>query len=74
MSDTPEVLYQKSTLRNSEGRYVVTSPLKDSSALGDNASQKLKTIYYLKKRFSKNCELKDQYITFMEEYLQLGYT
>lgn len=58
IADPAEVLYQKSTQHNSEGHYIVRLLLKGSCALGDSASQSLKTFYSLEKWISKNPELK----------------
>lgn len=48
-----EVLYLNLTHPDSKGRYGFRLPLRDNFALGDSASQALKTFYSLEKRFEK---------------------
>ncbi|CAG9134116.1 unnamed protein product [Plutella xylostella] len=69
-----EKLFLKTTVRNPDGRMVVTIPLKENpQCLGDSKQQALIRFNSLERKFSKNEAFKTKYIHFMEEYIELGH-
>ncbi|XP_055622591.1 uncharacterized protein LOC129766753 [Toxorhynchites rutilus septentrionalis] len=69
-----EEIYCSTTRRNTEGRYIVQLPLKDSvSKLNNNRSLALRRFLMLEQRFKKNPEMKQQYVQFIDEYKALGH-
>ncbi|XP_055523061.1 uncharacterized protein LOC129717231 [Wyeomyia smithii] len=72
---TCEELYERTTVRDSEGKFVVTLPKKDYviSQLGGSKSIALKRFYGLERRFATNEELRIMYSTFMNEYISMGH-
>nr|XP_029732110.1 uncharacterized protein LOC115268197 [Aedes albopictus] len=69
-----ELHYQQTTTRDSSGRYVVRLPFRDSSdQLGESRQQALQRFGHLERRLSSNAELKRQYDSFMEEYIELNH-
>lgn len=62
------------TIRQSDGRFTVTIPLKKSpEALGDSYEQALYRFLSLERRFNKDPLFKRQYIEFIREYMILGH-
>ncbi|XP_063388444.1 uncharacterized protein LOC134674335 isoform X2 [Cydia fagiglandana] len=60
--------------RDSDGRFIVTIPLKESpDRLGDSYDRALSRFQALERRFSKNPSFKKQYCDFMQEYIDLGH-
>lgn len=70
-----EEIYQQTTTRNEEGRYVVQLPKRDNfqDMIGESKEVALKRFQYLERKFEKNPSLKSEYDKFMLEYLQLGH-
>ncbi|XP_018375252.1 PREDICTED: uncharacterized protein LOC108769021 [Trachymyrmex cornetzi] len=61
--------------QNSEGRFIVTLPIKtaQSKQLGESKNIALKRFRNLEKRFKHNDQLKIEYTSFMQEYFNLGH-
>lgn len=69
-----EESFAANTFRNSEGRFVVTMPLKtDPSALGDSYTMAKRRFLSLEKRFDRDSTYKRRYLDFMTEYESLGH-
>ncbi|XP_050059881.1 uncharacterized protein LOC126551149 [Aphis gossypii] len=66
--------FNKSVKRNGEGRFVVRLPLRENiNTLGASRSIALKRFLSLENRFRSNPKLKQKYVEFMEEYVNLGH-
>lgn len=66
--------YVKNTTRLETGRYSVSLPVKSNiHSLGLSESSALLQFRYLEKRLGKSIELKEQYQSFMREYLELDH-
>ncbi|CAG9132562.1 unnamed protein product [Plutella xylostella] len=64
----------KTTKRDSEGRFIVTIPLKDSpEKLGDSYQQALTRFLSLERRFDRDPNFKNLYSQFMNEYIDMGH-
>ncbi|XP_058828189.1 uncharacterized protein LOC131688059 [Topomyia yanbarensis] len=61
--------------RSSEGRYVVKLPKRVNfeNMLGDTAFLAFNRFQHLERRLSRDAKLKEQYVNFMQEYLELGH-
>ncbi|XP_062556585.1 uncharacterized protein LOC134221410 [Armigeres subalbatus] len=72
---TCEEIFDRTTFRNEEGRYVVTLPKKEGviQQLGESRSTAVKRFIGMERRFAINPELKVQYVEFMNEYLAMGH-
>lgn len=59
--------------RNPDGRFVVSLPTKEEQMqrLGDSREQAIKRFKNLERRFEKHPQLREEYATFMHEYLEL---
>ncbi|XP_055632619.1 uncharacterized protein LOC129773093 [Toxorhynchites rutilus septentrionalis] len=70
-----EAPFDRTTVRDSSGRFIVTLPKKNFNIkqLGDSNSIALKRVLALEKRLSANAEIKTVYINFIEEYHRLGH-
>lgn len=71
-----ENFYEKTTRRDSEGRYVVRLPFKTERpdcVDGDSRMIAAKRLNGLLMRLNKSEELKEKYKTVIEEYLRLGF-
>lgn len=63
-----------STHRRDKGRFVVKIPLKkDSCALGESYGKALKRLVNLETRLRKDSTIREQYITFLQEYKELDH-
>ncbi|XP_025830886.1 uncharacterized protein LOC112904620 [Agrilus planipennis] len=61
--------FGSSTTRNSEGRFVVRIPFKeDTRKLGEYRLIAEKRLLSLERQLSRNKELRDQYVAFLDEY------
>ncbi|XP_050302763.1 uncharacterized protein LOC126740678 [Anthonomus grandis grandis] len=61
-------------MRDETGRFVVSLPFKqDVSILGDSKETAIKRFYGLEKMLNKNSLLREQYSSFMKEYISLGH-
>lgn len=66
--------FKENTIRDKNGRFVVTIPLKDSlQKLGDSRQQAEKRFIGLERKLSRNAEFKREYDKFINEYEQLGH-
>ncbi|XP_008183743.1 uncharacterized protein LOC103309618 [Acyrthosiphon pisum] len=65
-----ERIYQSTTTRQPDGRYVVHLPfLKNPPQLGQSKDQALNRLYHLENRFAKNPVLREEYNKEMKDYL-----
>ncbi|XP_067217392.1 uncharacterized protein [Linepithema humile] len=66
--------FQKTYSRQRDGRFVVMIPLKDNYAqLGESYEMAKRRFFSIERKLSKQSELKRQYTTFMQEYMDLGH-
>lgn len=80
-SDIPQITQQSceetfisTTTRKDDGRFVVTIPLKQSpECLGQSYNQAKNRFLNIEKRFKSDPTYKQQYLAFMQEYLDLGH-
>ncbi|CAK1579069.1 unnamed protein product [Parnassius mnemosyne] len=66
-----EEIYENTTTRNNDGRYIVTLPKKTKMLLstqGNTRTIALQGLYQLEQRFKKNPKLKNDYATVMKDY------
>lgn len=66
-----EEIYESTTTRNEDGRYIVTLPRKSNTLLlthGDMRTIALKRLHQLEQRFKNNPKLKSDYATVMKDY------
>ncbi|XP_053686296.1 uncharacterized protein LOC128735836 [Sabethes cyaneus] len=70
-----EEQYQRTTRRDSNGRYTVTLPRDENvlNRMGSSRDIALKRLLGLERRLERDAELRKQYEAFMLEYLQLGH-
>ncbi|XP_062535426.1 uncharacterized protein LOC134204664 [Armigeres subalbatus] len=70
-----EKIFRQTTVRDNEGRFVVTLPKKQHviDQLGDSKPSAVKRFYGLERRFETNRELKALYCNFIQEYLMMGH-
>ncbi|XP_062539144.1 uncharacterized protein LOC134207437 [Armigeres subalbatus] len=70
-----EEVFTRTTVRDQEGRFVVTLPKKDHmlERLGESRSIAMKRFIGLEKRFSGNKQLKEAYKEFIHEYILMGH-
>ncbi|XP_038116940.1 uncharacterized protein LOC119769111 [Culex quinquefasciatus] len=68
-----ERLFADTTTRDESGRFIVRLPKKQLalSQLGDSKSSALCRLRWMQRRLEKNPHLKEQYVDFMQEYLDL---
>ncbi|XP_076225075.1 uncharacterized protein LOC116434182 [Nomia melanderi] len=70
--DECEAHFRKTTRWTTDGRYIVSIPFKDNIAdLGESRRQAERRLYALERKLSKNPQLKQQYVEFLEEYEKL---
>ena len=70
--------FRRTHSRTSDGRYVVRLPLKPNAIglnfhLGDSYSSALNALLSMERKFSKNPNFKEQYLSFMSEYRNLSH-
>jgi hypothetical protein len=69
-----EAHFQHHTTPDEEGRFVVRLPvLPDAPTLGESRQQAVQWMKKLERRFSKQPELKKEYVKFIDEYAVLGH-
>lgn len=69
-----ETEFKNKHYRDSSGRYVVSLPFKsDLLLLGESKPATIYSLKMLENRFKRDPNLRDQYVQFMDEYLQLGH-
>ncbi|XP_038106683.1 uncharacterized protein LOC119766295 [Culex quinquefasciatus] len=67
-------IFNMTTRRNDEGRFVVRLPFDDSKpALGDSLGAALRRLHAMERKFLSNPPFKQAYRNFMSEYQQLGH-
>lgn len=66
--------YEENTVRNEDGRYVVTIPFRENIIdLGNSRRGALAQLLHQERRFAREPELHEQYIKFMREYIEMGH-
>lgn len=69
-----EQLFQQTTTRTPEGRFVVQLPrVANPPSLGDTKNRALKALFSVERKFKVDNSLKEQYSAFMEEYEALNH-
>ncbi|XP_037038490.1 uncharacterized protein LOC119076010 [Bradysia coprophila] len=69
-----EILYERTTVRQSSGRFVVKLQLtKEPSLLGSSHDMAIRRFLSLERRFERDHQLKAEYCKFMKEYNDLGH-
>lgn len=69
-----EESFNENTFRNSDGRFVVTIPLKaNPDVLGDSFHIAKRRFLSLERRFERDLDFKKMYVNFMSEYENLGH-
>ncbi|XP_062716335.1 uncharacterized protein LOC134291918 [Aedes albopictus] len=70
-----EEIFRQTTVRDQDGRFVVTLPRKQGiiEQLGDSRKSAERRFMSLERRFAANPQLKEQYVEFMEEYESMGH-
>ncbi|XP_041785827.1 uncharacterized protein LOC121601082 [Anopheles merus] len=70
-----ETLYKETTQRDESGRYIVRLPKQTdfTEKLGLSKTTALRRFELLERRLERNPQLKEDYHTFMKEYLELGH-
>ncbi|XP_050512955.1 uncharacterized protein LOC114335826 [Diabrotica virgifera virgifera] len=69
-----EEIFQRTTKRDSDGRLIVTIPLKKPvSLLGESKDAALKRLNGLETRLRKNANLSNLYRTFTQEHMSVGH-
>lgn len=64
----------ETTKRDSDGRFVVSIPLKeDVETLGDSFKMAQKRFFSLERKLERESHFKELYISFMREYISLGH-
>lgn len=67
-----EKMFQQKHYRDSNGRFVVSIPLKPTvTEIGSSRAMALRRSYALEKRMQRDNSFKSEYVKFMEEYEQL---
>lgn len=65
--------FQQNTTRDENGRFVVRLPQRLHRQLGDSCQQATVRFHQLERKLTKHPELREQYVTFMDEYEELGH-
>ena len=69
-----EQYFKNTTTRDENGRFIVTIPFKDSvEKLGESYNTAINRFNSLERRLDRNKALKEAYVSFMQEYEQLGH-
>lgn len=69
-----EEIFQSTTERDNEGKFIVTLPMKsDKAKLGNSYNIALKRFLQLEKKLHKDADLRKQYHDFIREYISLGH-
>ncbi|XP_055917147.1 uncharacterized protein LOC129949607 [Eupeodes corollae] len=73
-ADLCEHIFMSTHTRDLDGRYIVQIPFKlNASALGNSHNLALRQFYQLERRLTSNPDLREKYINFLREYIQLGH-
>ncbi|XP_055645178.1 uncharacterized protein LOC129781512 [Toxorhynchites rutilus septentrionalis] len=70
-----EEWFVQSVVRDDDGRYTVSLPMERDalSRLGESKNIALRRLQSTERRLTRDASLREEYISFMEEYLQLGH-
>lgn len=69
-----EELFRESTYRDDQGRYVVKLPFfPNSPLLGESLTQALSRFSSIEKKLQSNHNLREEYVKFMDEYINLNH-
>ncbi|XP_062704300.1 uncharacterized protein LOC134286664 [Aedes albopictus] len=70
-----EKLFDRTTVRDESGRFIVTLPKKEYliRQLGDSRSTAMRRFLSLERRLDQNVHLKQMYSEFIHEYLRMGH-
>ncbi|XP_029055145.2 uncharacterized protein LOC114882424 [Osmia bicornis bicornis] len=69
-----EAHFRKTTVRDSDGRYIVSLPFNDRlNELGESREQAKRRLLNIERRFKRNPDLRLHYLAFMNEYEALGH-
>ncbi|XP_062537806.1 uncharacterized protein LOC134206134 [Armigeres subalbatus] len=70
-----EEYFEKTTIRDTEGRFIVTLPKKEHvvSRLQDSKAIALKRLHGMERRFAVNGQLKALYVEFVQKYLAMNH-
>lgn len=69
-----EEIFQSTTERDNNGKFIVTLPMKPNKAkLGNSYNIALKRFLQMEKKLHKDADLRKQYHDFMREYISLGH-
>ncbi|XP_070517427.1 uncharacterized protein [Cardiocondyla obscurior] len=69
-----EEFYRQTVSRDSDGRYIVRLPFRNSNnLLGESRSAALKRLFCLERRLNANIALKSEYTRIIDEYKALGH-
>ncbi|XP_062700059.1 uncharacterized protein LOC134284795 [Aedes albopictus] len=70
-----EKFFDRTTVRDESGRFIVTLPKKDFliRQLGDSRSTAMRRFLSLERRLDQNPQLKQMYCEFIHEYLSMGH-
>lgn len=72
-ADECEDLFQSTTSRLPDGRYVVQIPFKNHAEIGFSHQLARRQFNALERRFASNPDLRHKYVEFMREYIRLGH-
>ncbi|XP_036325106.1 uncharacterized protein LOC118738288 [Rhagoletis pomonella] len=74
VDDESELIFSKTHTRTPEGRYMVRLPIRgDASELGDSYYNAVRQFHHLERRLTVDKDMRDKYIEFMREYIELGH-
>ncbi|XP_036346635.1 uncharacterized protein LOC118755950 [Rhagoletis pomonella] len=74
VDDESELIFSKTHTRTPEGRYMVRLPIRgDASELGDSYYNAVRQFHRLERRLTVDKDMRDKYIEFMREYIELGH-
>ncbi|XP_039315241.1 uncharacterized protein LOC105202500 [Solenopsis invicta] len=69
-----EKLFEQTTARSSDGRFIVRLPFREGNKpIGNNRGIALKRLNQLERKFKGDNTFHDRYINFMQEYVKLGH-
>ncbi|MFK7051074.1 hypothetical protein V3Q77_14440, partial [Flavobacterium davisii] len=69
-----EIFFKSTTSRHTDGRFIVRLPfLNDRPILGESKPTAIRRFLGLEKRLNANPKLRDKYISFMREYIELNH-
>ncbi|XP_053968405.1 uncharacterized protein LOC128869828 [Anastrepha ludens] len=66
-------IFDKTTTRDENNRFVVNLPFKKKKDLGDSRKQAMARFLNLEKKLASDDNLRKQYVQFMRDYLEMGH-